>query len=174
MHFIRLKSSEDRAYKRAIALYGASFPIHEQREPEIQKKILENDAYHFLLICQEDSMVGILLYWQARDFLYIEHFCIDPVLRGRQYGTKALELLHRQSRPVILEIDPPEDEMARRRKAFYERAGYQDNEFVHIHPPYREGFSGHRLVVMSYPERLTAAEYRQFDQYLKTTVMNGE
>ena len=65
-----------------------------------------------------------MLYWETPDFRYIEHFCILPALRGQRYGSRALSMLP-NDRPVILEIDPPVDEIAIRRKAFYERCGSQ-------------------------------------------------
>ena len=46
-------------------------------------------------------------------------------MRGRGYGAQALSLLGERKKTVILEIDPPNDEVSARRKAFYERAGYK-------------------------------------------------
>lgn len=46
-------------------------------------------------------------------------------MRGRGYGAQALSLLGERKKTVILEIDPPNDEVSVRRKAFYERAGYK-------------------------------------------------
>lgn len=48
---------------------------------------------------------------------------ILPALRGQRYGSRALSMLP-NDRPVILEIDPPVDEIAIRRKGFYERCGF--------------------------------------------------
>ena len=39
------------------------------------------------------------------------------------------------------------------------------------HPPYREGFAGHPLVVMSYPRQLEREAYDRFYQYLCSVVM---
>ena len=90
---------------------------------------------------------------------------------GQHCGSRALELLGQRGKPVILEIDPPIDDISLRRKGFYERAGYQENPFTHVHPPYREGFAGHPLVVMSYPRQLEREEYDRFYQYLCSVVM---
>ncbi len=69
---------------------------------------------------------------------------------------------------IILEIDPPVDEKSKRRMGFYERVGFLQNSFDHIHPPYHNGIKGHELVVMSYPEKLSISEYDLFFQYLKS------
>ena len=75
---------------------------------------------------------------------------------------------------MILEIDPPADDISVRRKNFYERAGYRANGFEHVHPPYRRGFNGHRLVIMSSPAPLSEEEYKIFARYLSETVMRDE
>lgn len=173
MEFRRLTAAGGEAYQKALALYEGSFPLHEQREASSQRAILEEDAYHFDLIFDGDIWAGILLYWDAGDFLYVEHFAILPQLRGRQYGQRALELLRAKGKTVILEIDPPVDDVSIRRRGFYERAGYTANPFAHVHPPYRAGFAGHPLVVMSCPQALTQAAYSAFARYLADVVMAG-
>jgi hypothetical protein len=101
----------------------------------------------------------------------VEHFCILPALRGRGCGQQALELLGQQGKTVILEIDPPVDEVSLRRRGFYLRCGFAENPFPHVHPPYHEGNHGHDLVVMSSPRSLTAAECGAFKTYLNDVVM---
>lgn len=48
-----------------------------------------------------------------------------PEMRGRGYGAQALSFSASAKKTVILGIDPPNDEVSVRRKAFYERAGYR-------------------------------------------------
>ena len=77
----------------------------------------------------------------------------------------------RAQKTVILEIDPPNDDVSVRRKAFYERAGYRANPFEHIHPPYHSEYNGHRLVVMTCPTAISENEYKNFNSYLENVVM---
>lgn len=77
----------------------------------------------------------------------------------------------RAQKTVILGIDPPNDEVSVRRKAFYERAGYRANPFEHIHPPYHSEYKGHRLVVMTCPTAISENEYKNFNGYLENVVM---
>ena len=72
---------------------------------------------------------------------------------------------------MILEIDPPVDEISIRRKGFYERCGFVENPFRHIHPPYHAENQGHELVIMSSPIMLEADEYESFNRYLRDVVM---
>lgn len=171
MHFERVTGENHPLYPKAVTLYGVSFPPHEQREGESQKRILEDPAYHFTLIRDGDDFVGEILYWETETFLYVEHFCIEPDKRGRRYGQRALSLLGRQGKTVILEIDPPVDEISIRRKGFYERCGFTANPWPHIHPPYHRGNRGHGLVVMSCPQPITESAYDAFSAYLNTHVM---
>lgn len=171
MELVRLESPEGEAFRRAMELYRGSFPPHEQRREAAQRVIMGRADYHFDLIYDGAAFVGLLLSWETAAFCYVEHFCIAPEVRGQRYGQRALELLHRRGKPVILEIDPPVDEMSRRRQGFYERAGYRVNPFPHVHPPYRAGVQGHALVVLSWPRALSQAEYDGFDRCLKETVM---
>lgn len=46
MEIKRIKQADDELYKEAMTLYGMSFPLHEQREADSQKRILEQDAYN--------------------------------------------------------------------------------------------------------------------------------
>lgn len=173
MKFVRLESSADSRFAVAIDLYRKSFPYHEQRENASQERIWQAEEYHFDLIEDDDTFVGLLLYWETPHFVYVEHFCVDPGLRNRNYGRKALALLAEKGKTILLEIDPPVDEIASRRKAFYERAGYRENPYRHVHPPYHAGHRGHELVVMSYPRELTAGEYARFQTYLQNEVMKA-
>ena len=174
MHFERLVSIDHPFYKAAMELYQQSFPFHEQREPDLQKKVLQERDYRFYLVFDKTIWAGLLLCWETREFIYVEHFCIAPDLRNKKYGQRALSVLEAYGKTVILEIDPPVDALSQMRKMFYERAGYRANPFFHLHPSYHQGYRGHELVVMSNPHRLTGEEYRRFDQYLKNTVMKQE
>lgn len=169
MKMERITQTTHPLYKQAMDLYQMSFPFHEQRESLSQSQILSQSAYHFDVVRDDQDFIGEVLYWEIGDFLYIEHFCILPSMRNKRYGQKILELL--QTKPLILEIDPPVDEISRRRQGFYARCGFVENPYRHIHPPYHKDTSGHELVVMSAPKELTQNEYDMFRRYLQNTIM---
>ena len=75
--------------------------------------------------------------------------------------------------PLILEIDPPVDDISMRRKVVYERCGVVANPYSHTHPPYHVGNHGHDLVIMSSPKMLTPNEYDVFFSFLENTVMKN-
>ena len=53
----------------------------------------------------------------------------------------------------------------------YERCGYRENPYAHVHPPYHRGSHGHDLVIMTCPEAISSETYNDFAAYLKNTVM---
>jgi len=169
MNIERITSTTHPLYQKAMELYSISFPAHEQRETRSQEQILTQDAYHFDIICDGGEFIGEILYWEVAGSFYIEHFCVLPSMRNKHYGQKIPAAL--QDKPLILEIDPPVDAISQRRKGFYERCGFGENPYPHVHPPYHKGNHGHELVVMSCPGKLTAEEYNAFDGYLKREVM---
>lgn len=169
----RIMDVADPMYQEALKLYQISFPDHEQREKYSQEKILKDDEYHFSLVYDDDAFVGLVLYWEQEQFIYIEHFCILPEMRNRQYGQKTLALLEKQGKTLILEINPPKDDISKRRKGFYERCGFTENDFAHIHPPYHETNEGHHLIIMTCPKQISQDIFDRFSDYLKNKVMKN-
>lgn len=172
MRFERLTSTDHPLFEKGMKLYEISFPKHEQREPVSQQSIMSNPDYQFNLIFDGDLFVGLMLCWETDTFIYVEHFCIFPELRNNNYGCRSLNLLSERCKTIILEIDPPIDDISIRRKGFYERSGFVANPYRHAHPPYRKENSPHNLVVMSNPVLLTQNGYDSFRKYLSETVMS--
>ena len=174
MLFKRVTKDNDPMFEKAIGLYKLSFPIHEQREDEPQKNILTHSDYHFDLIYDRDIFIGIILYWENPDFIYVEHFAINPNLRNNGFGRNILNTLAKKDKTIILEIDPPIDEISIRRQSFYERVGFYKNSHFHVHPPYKNNYEGHSLVLMSYPTKISKNSYDNFYNYLNNVVMNTQ
>lgn len=171
MLFERITDPSHPMYEEALKLYQISFPSHEQREAFSQKEILKDNAYHFELIFDNNVFVGLVLYWEMSNYIYIEHFCIAPEMRNRQYGQKILAFLQEKGKIVLLEIDPPVEDISVRRKGFYERCGFVENDYEHVHPPYHKGNEGHKLVIMSSPETVSETIYEEFREYLQKHIM---
>ena len=167
----RLTDENDPRFLRAMTVYKESFPFHEQRTFDSQRAILHCAEYHFDLIEEDGEPRGAILFWETADFIYVEHFFIFPEWRGGGIGSRTLEVLKSRGKTVILEIDPPRDEVSVRRLGFYERAGFCKNAYSHVHPPYHIGAAGHELVVMTAPAPIDKNRYDAFAAYLKDVVM---
>lgn len=173
LYLKRITDTTNSMYTPAMELYQISFPFHEQREAFSQSAILHDEAYHFDLIYDQDVFVGLALYWEMSGYLYLEHFCILPEMRNHQYGQKALTLLGQKGKTIILEIDPPVDPISLRRKGFYERCGFVENPYPHVHPPYHKGNHGHQLVIMTRPSQISQEEYDDFKDFLQNHIMKN-
>ena len=104
MEWRRLTQPEEPAFGRAMALYEASFPRHEQRLPDEQRAVLSHPEYHFTQLFDGAEFVGLLLYWEAEDFRYVEHFAIAPQLRGQSWGCAICTLLVVSDLLVIMKV----------------------------------------------------------------------
>jgi len=169
--FSRCRDAGNPLMDAAMALYRRSFPAHELRLWPDQQAVMNDPLYHFDLCLLDGVLAGLILYWDFGAYIYVEHFCVEPTMRGHGLGTLILAELAKKGKPIILEIDPLTDDVAVRRKGFYERCGYVANGFAHVHPPYQAANHGHALIVMSHPRALSQAEFDTFTVDLREKVM---
>ena len=94
-----------------------------------------------------------------------------PPCGDKTSGSAALSAFCRKVGRVILEIDPPVDDISIRRLHFYERLGFVANPYQYIHPSFRKPFTPHRLVLMSYPGAITYEEARSFADFVREAVL---
>ena len=138
---IRLKeiNSSHEHYPFMETLLETAFPLQERRDSIWQRKNAdESPLFHNTLITDDDNPIGLLTYWDFKDFIYIEHFAIDARLRNGGYGQQALSALKEQTElPIVLEAEEPTDELTKRRIGFYRRQGFILQDFSYQQPPYR-------------------------------------
>lgn len=120
-------------------IYEKSFPIEERRDFSLVLDIYKTDSLSLNLIYDNETMVGILNYWDFNDFLYIEHLAVNEQYRNQKIATKVLEQLNSQNKLIVLEVELPNDELSKRRIRFYERNAYSIQPFTYFQPPYRKG-----------------------------------
>lgn len=118
-----------------------AFPSCERRDDWQQRKYTdEKELFHCLLIRDIETPIGLITYWQFKDFIYIEHFAINENLRNKGYGQQAMKLfLKEASIPVVLEVEMPrvKGDITHRRIAFYRRQGFKLRRMPYKQPPYR-------------------------------------
>ena len=133
-------------------LYIKAFPPEERRDFDTICVLLRSsEPFGMSLLCDTDVPVGFITYWRWSQFTYIEHFAVSPASRGHGYGAAALSLFSTDVvQPIVLEVELPLDEMARRRIAFYERAGFTLCPRRYIQPPYSDRLPPVELRLMSY------------------------
>lgn len=170
MRLERLDSSNAAYFNDAMFLYEASFPKEERRDIEEQNRVLKNESYFFDLILDGDTFCGIALYWEFRELIFLEHFAIMPKMRCMGLGSKVLDLLKEKNKTVMLEIEPPVDELTERRYGFYKRCGFVMNPYHHIQAKFRADDEDLVLKILSYPESLSEKVYTDFYEYMKREI----
>lgn len=179
MELIRVQDTAHPYWAQAWDIYETSFPLCEQRPLNEHIRALADPAFHYHLLTENCRLIGLLSWWDwtAADgmpFRFGEHFAISPDARGGGYGSQALKyLLGDGSRLVLLEIDPPIDDISQRREQFYMRNGMTTNyEYDHVHPSFRPSTEAHRLLIMSYPHPLTPDEFHEFQRFNNEQVLS--
>ena len=170
LQFIPLHSRRDKGWDEAWELYENSYPACERWDAAGYDPAFDDPAFEADVIRRGEEFIGLLFHWKGNGFHYIEHLAISPRLRGQNMGSQALAAFC-EGRRVILEIDPPEDEISIRRLHFYERLGFVANPHDYIHPSFRRPFHPHRLVLMSRPEPLTDDEAHRFADFIREHVL---
>ena len=170
MEWIR-HTSWDGRMERVMALYHTSFPINEQRTDADHKAALEDERFYCLSAWEGEDFLGLLFCWKMKELFYVEHFAVNTQMRGSGIGSRLLADFCKDKPLVLLEIDPPQDEISQRRLRFYERLGFVQNPYPHRHPPYRRGFEAHPLRVMTWPRATSRQEYDGFFDELRNSAM---
>ena len=122
MIFERIGASHP-LFEASFTLYEASFPPNERRTREDHLRALQDEDFFPLGAVEDGKLLADVFLWETEDFCYLEHFAVQPSLRGHGTGSTLLRQLLQREKPLILEIELPEDEITCRRKHFYERNG---------------------------------------------------
>lgn len=173
MNQITIDSSEHVCYRLFERLYSISFPLFEQRTRSQQEAAFSRPNYHLRGYEENGFFAGFISYWEFNDYMYIEHFAIDPEIRGMGCGSGILRHFIRSTDKMsLLEIDPITDEVSEARLHFYRKCGFYENPYPHVHPPYRNGYDAHPLIVLTTDRTISEREYLVFNRDLANTVMD--
>lgn len=123
----------------------------------------------------KDKPAGFLAVWEFAEFIFIEHFAVNPKLRNSGTGSGMLqELVKLSKKPVCLEVELPDAELARRRIGFYERNGFVFNDYPYMQPPISKGKSSVPLRIMTYGKAVSQEEFEQIQKILYQRVYKCE
>jgi ribosomal protein S18 acetylase RimI-like enzyme len=168
-----IQATDHPLFPQAWILYKKSFPPEERRQLRTQKKIMNHPLYRFEVITEKNQLTGIILWWNFDDVRYIEHIATSPRIRGKGYGLHLLNRFISESAiPVILEVEYPVSEINKRRIAFYQRTGFVCNPHPYRQPPYKKGGASIPMMLMSYPNALTASETTLFCKKYHSIIYN--
>lgn len=173
MKIIEISNAASADYRLMEQLVIASFPSDEYRElGELREFTESNPLFHPGAIYESDEFQGLLNYWDFGSWRYIEHFATEASKRNGGLGARALSLFFAMSdKPVVIEVEEPGDEMARRRIGFYERNGFVLLPDMYIQPAYKSGSQPVRMRIMA---RGNAPQFSEIESTLHNKVYGVE
>ena len=175
MEFIKIENSDSQEFKEAWEIYEGAFPSDERRTLELQKELIKNKQYNFFIVTKDNVLVAIITDWNFEDFLFVEHLAVKEDLRGKGIGTELLkEYLSKNKQKMVLEVERPETEIATKRIKFYEKIGFDLNDFDYIQPTYGKDKNPIPMFLMTYPEKITKSEFSTIREKLNIIVYGLE
>ncbi len=135
-----------------------NFCLDEIRDFVLAAQVYDEKEYRLYHLYDENERVGFIAIWELEDVAFVEHFVVYESYRNKGLGAKAIGVVQQRYKQVVLEVEPPEEEMAARRFAFYKRQGFVANDYPYMQPSYRENGNEVRLILMSAPRALNNAE----------------
>lgn len=172
---IRLnKISESQQLESIRELFLSAFPAKERREFEdFRLQLAFNDCQVYQIFTERGKLAGFCVLWEFPFFVFLEHFAIEPGMRGLGIGEKTLaEIKVSFQKTIILETELPVDEMSSRRVNFYERNGFHKLNRTYFQPSYGRGKPEIELKLMSTNVDLPVEELDFYIQSIRKKVYN--
>ena len=166
-----LREMKKEEFNDFFKILESSFPAKEYRSYERQKELLDHPDYDIEVYEEEERIKGYISSWKFKDFNFVEHLVVCPDTRGEGIGTKILTSARSKwIKRIYLEVEPPEDEISRRRIAFYERNGFELNEYPYAQPPLMPGNAEIPLLIMTSQGKITEEDFHEFKRKMKGVV----
>ncbi len=158
-------------FEKIYYILKEAFPPTERRTKKEQLKLFNNKHYRVYI---DDKDVRIFICtWEFDKFIFIEHFAVAKEFRGKKLGSTFLKKFYSSTnKPVIFEVEPPENDISEKRIRFYQRHGATLNSFDYIQPPMQRGQPPIPLMIMSYPEQINKAEFEIYKKEIHSEVYN--
>ena len=162
-------------FEEIYSIMDYSFPDEEMRPKDVHYNTFLHDKHYstYCAIGDDNEILGFIVVWELGDFIFFENFAIAKEHRSKGIGSALLQyVLKLYNCPAVLEVEPPVDEITKKRVAFYERNGFVFNDFVYYLPPLRPGSDYMRLYIMSHKEPMTKESFEPFRKKIYDIVYN--
>ncbi|MBD7970173.1 GNAT family N-acetyltransferase [Paenibacillus gallinarum] len=163
---------QSHVFEQVYSIMEESFPLIEYRSFEGQQALLTNASYR--LLTKENDLGEVIAFlggWEFDEFCFVEHIAVKPSIRGGGQGKQLMmDFIAQTNKPVVLEVEPPDEEIKQRRIGFYERLGFHVNSYPYVQPPLREGQPDFPLLLLSYPSLLTEEQFQSYRDTLYAEV----
>lgn len=170
----RITTADKELYAYMEQLLTASFPSDEYRDlQELREYTDHKPAFHNNIILNDGQPIGLITYWDFNTFYYFEHFAIDPAQRNGGYGKQVLGTLIQQlQHPLVLEVEEPVEEMAKRRINFYKRLGLQLWDKEYQQPSYKPDGQSLPMYLMATDGLDCEQDFERVKQHIYREVYN--
>ncbi|MDR0605236.1 MAG: GNAT family N-acetyltransferase [Bacteroidales bacterium] len=149
----RIISQDDDIGKEAIQIYETAFPIEEKRP--IEKHIMlmrENPLFRFYAAMKDKEVIGMMVLWKLDGFTYIDYLAVSQDYRNKGYGKLIIKQLQQCCHSlIVLEVEMPDNDLARRRIRFYTQLGFNLLDFPYFMPKYNNPKEPFQMRLMSFP-----------------------
>lgn len=159
-------------FDEIFLLMQESFPKNEYREYKKQKDLLKNPHYKILPYFGENNqLLAFAAIWDFESFVFVEHIAVSKQCRGMGIGSKIMHgIIEKSNTNVILEIEPPVDDISKKRLHFYEKLGFKMNEYQYFQMPLNENDKPIPLKILSFPQKLSASKFEKFKKIIYLNV----
>ncbi len=131
LELARLDAGAAASFDTLFSIYSEALPKREQKSRAELLRMLADPAYRFFVASNESAVIGfaIVYVFPALDGALLEYMAIDRERRGRGLGAELFRATAAAvDLPLVLEVDAVEagagdNEVRRRRQAFYRRLG---------------------------------------------------
>ncbi|MBQ5815914.1 MAG: GNAT family N-acetyltransferase [Oscillospiraceae bacterium] len=169
---LRIFSTENKIseseFEEFYSLMKLSFPKSERRTKKAFRELCESESrYKIYALFKDNALCAFLTVWEFESFVFGDHFAVLPSLRGGGIGSKMLsEFKENCALPFIIEVELPDNDLARRRIGFYERNSLKLCDFDYILPAMQKGCDSVPMKIMAYPASLTQKEFEPIKKEL--------
>lgn len=162
------KEDFDQIYR----IMDESFPDAEKRNYADQFSLLKDE--HCKVFVERNNQGEIIIFftaWIFDDFCFGEHLATDKRYRNLGLGSKFFSsCIENLPKPIIIEVEPPETNIAKRRIELYKRLGFHLNTYNYKQPALQAHTEPCDLLIMSNPLPISKEEFIHYRNEIFNTV----
>ncbi len=126
-------------FEEIFEIMSEAFPPEEYRPKERQRALFDDERYTVYILREDKSIKGFLALWRLPSFYFAEHFAISSAERSRGLGSLFLsKVLPMLELPLVLEAENVNDDISKRRMAFYQRNGFTLTDICYNQPNFHK------------------------------------
>lgn len=126
-------TKESRFWQQINSLAKEAFPPEEYLAPDKLVEMSMTDLLDFLALTDDDAFIGFMVVQTHENLSYLFFLAIDPSLRAKGYGSRAIEvlrLLYPDKKQVVdfemQDETASNNEQRIKRRRFYLKNGYKE------------------------------------------------